>query len=73
MTKEAINKLSDVCKQHLEGSVFVANTSKNPAAREEIRLQIKGYCQCLKDCGILTENERRAINNYYRSKIETVF
>ena len=70
MTREAVNKLSDTHRAYLENIVYVANYATNIyLEKEKIRCKIVGYCQCLKDSGILTEYERRAVCIYYRGLI----
>ena len=68
MTKEAIEKLPDQCRRFCEiQHALIRHSILNgfEQQRTEDAKKLRGYIECLKDLGILTDTEVRAIYMHY--------
>ena len=64
MTNEAIEKLPQDVRKHLEEYNEIITTRSNPF-KEEYKHRLQGYLWALKDAGIVTEVEKRNLYIYY--------
>jgi hypothetical protein len=68
MTKKAIEKLPEQCRHYCEVKKSLIKRSIE-GGRERQRVEdakkLRGYVECLRDMGILTETEMRAVYMYY--------
>ena len=68
MTKKAIEKLPVQCRGYCERMKCLIKQSienGNAQQRTEDSRKLRGYVECLKDMGILTTIEMRAVYMYY--------
>ena len=68
MTKETLEKLPQVAKNHLE--IYNRIIQTKPGYKEEFKFRLMGYLDALKDIDIISEAEKRLLYIYYLDKGE---
>ena len=62
MTAEALKNLPDSCRIHLG---LLKSDYSNDYKKDETRVRISSYLEALRDSGVITEVEKRALFCYY--------
>lgn len=69
-TKEWINAIPEVNRKHLvlySDLIHQYSAKGHNGTVTEYAKKMRGYLECMKDCGIITESGVKALYLYYRS------